>query len=136
MSGTRASGRGSRAPEIEERFPGFLQGGRRPPGFEGDESIAARALDAFAALVGGLAAGSVALVVTHGGVIRTTERALGADSELVPNLGGRWLHTGDGDGATGAGATAAAGGGGRLVLGERALLLDAHEIEVTRPRQL
>jgi broad specificity phosphatase PhoE len=106
-------------PEIEQRDPGALHDGRRPPGFEPDSELSARALAALEACAAGLADGASALVVTHGGVIRSVERALGGGGEAIPNLGGRRILTGvDG-----------------LTLGETLLLLDA-STEVTIPRQL
>jgi len=104
--------------EIEDRFPGDLAARRSPPGFEPDEPLLARVLPA---LTGLLAADGVALVVTHGGVIRTVERVLGAPSVAVPNLGGRWVHS-DGEGG--------------LALGERDLLIDPDEVPLTIPEQL
>jgi probable phosphoglycerate mutase len=103
--------------EIEEGWPGYLETGRRPAGYEPDDSVLDRvlgALDAIAAAHDG-----DVLVVTHGGVVRVVERHLGGDAEgLIPNLGGRWLeHDGD-----------------QLKLGERVVLLD--ESLVTRPQQL
>ena len=105
--------------EIEERDPGALGEGRRPPGFEPDTELSARAVAALTDFAASLADGVTALVVTHGGVIRTLERALGGERELVPNLGGRRVLV----------------DGGGLVLGEPLLLLDA-TTEVTIPRQL
>ena len=61
------------------------------------------------------------LVVTHGGIVRTVERDLGAPAEAVPNLGGRWIH---------------ADGAGTLTLGERRLLIDPDEVAVTVPRSI
>jgi probable phosphoglycerate mutase len=103
--------------EIDEGWPGYLEAGRRPTGYEPDDSVLDRvlaALDAIAATHDG-----DVLVVTHGGVVRVVERHLGGDAEgLIPNLGGRWLeHDGD-----------------QLKLGERVVLLD--ESQVTRPQQL
>jgi probable phosphoglycerate mutase len=108
--------------EIDERHPGALREGRRPPGFEPDESLAARALPALEEFAAGLPADGVGLVVTHGGLIRVVERELGADPEPVPNLGGRRV------------LVERSG----LVLGERVLLLDPGSpgIQVTVPRQI
>jgi probable phosphoglycerate mutase len=105
--------------EIEERDPGALAAGRRPSGFEPDADLAARGLAALLDCARALAPGGTALVVTHGGLIRSVVRALGDEGEPVPNLGGRRLES------TGAG----------LVLGAPVLLLDA-TTEVTIPRQL
>jgi broad specificity phosphatase PhoE len=105
--------------EIEERDPGALRDGRRPPGFEPDETLAARALAALVEFAGAVPAGGVGLVVTHAGVIRAVERTLGGEPDAVPNLGGRRLLVES----------------GALALGEPVLLLDA-TTEVTIPRQL
>jgi broad specificity phosphatase PhoE len=101
--------------EIEERWPGWVAARRSPSGFEGDASVATRALAALREIAAG--ATSDALVVSHGGLIRTVERWLGAEPEPVANLAGRSLDT---DGAG-------------LVLGSRVLLIDPDDIEVTVP---
>jgi broad specificity phosphatase PhoE len=102
--------------EIEEGWPGFLDSGQRPEGYEDDASVLARALEALAAIVE-LHDGDV-LVVTHGGVVRALERHFGAGDGLLANLGGRWFdHDGTG-----------------LVLGKRIVLLD--DDEITRPEQI
>ncbi len=103
--------------EIDERWPGYLESGSRPPGYEADDSVLARTL-AVLEEIAAVHEGDV-LVVTHGGVVRTLERHLGGDADgLIPNLGGRWIHH---DGAA-------------LRLGERVVLLD--EAQVTRPQQI
>ena len=103
--------------EIDEGWPGYLETGRRPAGYEPDDSVLERvlaALDTIAAAHDG-----DVLVITHGGVVRVVERHLDSDADgLIPNLGGRWLeHDGTG-----------------LRLGDRVVLLD--ESQVTRPQQL
>jgi probable phosphoglycerate mutase len=103
--------------EIDAGWPGYLESGRRPPGYEPDDSVLARVLDALGAIATAHA-GDV-LVVTHGGVVRTVERHLGGAADgLIPNLGGRWLHH---DGTA-------------LRLGDRVVLL--HPDQVTRPQQI
>jgi broad specificity phosphatase PhoE len=108
--------------EIDARDPGALREGRRPPGFEPDESLAARALAALGEFGAALPDDGVGLVVTHGGLIRVVERELGGDPEAVPNLGGRRV------------LVQRSG----LVLGERVLLLDpgGPGVAVTVPRQI
>jgi broad specificity phosphatase PhoE len=103
--------------EIDDGWPGYLETGKRPAGYEPDDSVLERvlaALDGIAAVHDG-----DVLVITHGGVVRVVERHLGGDAEgLIPNLGGLWLeHDGAG-----------------LRLGDRVVLLD--ESQVTRPQQL
>jgi broad specificity phosphatase PhoE len=103
--------------EIAERWPGFLESGARPEGYERDPSVVARVTAALEAIA--LAHDGDVLVVTHGGIVKVLERHLGdGTDELVPNLGGRWI-TADGEG---------------FRLGDRAVLLD--ESQVTRPQQL
>ena len=83
-------------PEIEDRFPGYLEAGRRPPGWEPDEDVALRASGALARLVDRIGGGT-ALVVTHGGVIGCLERLVGVRrDEKLANLGGRWFEIGPG----------------------------------------
>ena len=102
--------------QIEERWPGYLAARRSPPDFEGDEELLARTRAGLTAAVDGSGPGDV-LVVTHGGVIRTIERSLGAIPERLPNLGGRWLLA---DTPT------------DLSLGERVVLLEPDEVTVPR----
>ncbi len=106
--------------EIEERWPGYLASGRRPPGFEGHDLLLARALAAIAD-IRAVHAGQSVLVVTHGGIVRTLERHLDGIDTLLPNLGGRWLESPADDGV----------GWG---LGDRVLLLE--HVTVTRPQQI
>lgn len=81
--------------QIEERFPGFLEDGRRPPGWEQDDALLARVLAGLkrlAALVGD----RTAVVVTHGGVIYSLEDHLGCQPGRVTNMSGRWVTMTDG----------------------------------------
>lgn len=110
--------------EIDERYPGFRSEYRSPPGFEIDEPLLARVIPALHTIVqrvaGGVDGDAIAIVVSHGGVIRTVERHLGATPSGVPNLGGRWLVAGD-DG---------------LALGDRELLIDPHDTAITIGEEL
>jgi broad specificity phosphatase PhoE len=105
--------------EIESDWPGYLAEHRRPPGFEPHEHLVGRALEALGEIATTVGDASV-LVVTHGGVIGAVERHLDAEWERTPNLGGREV-------------TAHPGG---LELGDRFLLLDPDDVEVTTPRQI
>ncbi|MGQ0830855.1 MAG: histidine phosphatase family protein [Microthrixaceae bacterium] len=127
--------------EIERDWPGYLeppppvQGsaealgpaaqaarnggmGRRPPGWESDESVVARALGALA-VVHELTPDGDVLVVTHGGLVYAIERLLGAGFVRLPNLGGRWLEVGP---------------EGPTALGDRVVLVDPDELTV--PEQI
>ncbi|MEX1006694.1 MAG: histidine phosphatase family protein [Acidimicrobiia bacterium] len=105
--------------EIEEQWPGYLTSGRRPPGFEGNDALLARALAAIAG-IRAVHDGQSVLVVTHGGIVRTLEQHLDGMDTLLANLGGRWLESQ----ANGAG----------WWLGNRVLLLEG--VTVTRPQQI
>ena len=88
-------------PEIEDRWPGQQKewfGGRLPttPGGEGRASFDRRVMDAVLRIGAGSAPGSVVVVVTHGGVIRSLERAVGAPPVPIANLSGRWFDVDEG----------------------------------------
>lgn len=102
--------------EIEDRWPGYLAARRAPPDFEGDTELLARTRAGLLAAVDGTGSGDV-LVVTHGGVVRTIERSLGAMPDRLPNLAGRWILA----------ATPA-----ELTLGERVVLVEPADVTVPR----
>lgn len=79
--------------EIEESYPGFLESGRRPPGYEPDESVVHRSGAALRGLASDHPESSI-LVVSHGGVVHALERdALGDDGwQRLDNLTGRWFE--------------------------------------------
>lgn len=88
-------------PEIERDYPGCLESGRWPPGWEDEESVLARALEAIAELTRRFGSGNV-LAISHGGVLAALESHVGFVFERTPNLAGRWfevtstgLHAGD-----------------------------------------
>jgi broad specificity phosphatase PhoE len=99
--------------EIEQQWPGYLATGRRPPGYEDQDELVARAhgaLDCIAAEYDG----AEILVLTHGGFINAVEQAAGLPWERMPNLGGRWVtHHGD-----------------RLAVGDRLVLVGDDELTV------
>ncbi len=100
---------------IDERWPGWIDDYKSPPGFEDDTSVFARVSAALLEL-GARHPGGDVLAVAHGGVIRTVERTVGSASGGVPNLGGLVVMV-DGD---------------TLALGDRIVLLDADETTVPR----
>lgn len=104
--------------EIAARYPGYLDDGRRPPGWEPDEALLARALRAVRAIAAEIPGGDV-LVITHGGLVYALEQHLGAAFVRLANAEGRWLEVGPGLG---------------LRLGER-VLLSAPE-DTTVPNQI
>jgi broad specificity phosphatase PhoE len=105
-------------PEIAARFPGYLDDGRRPPGWEPDEALVARALRALHAIAAEVPGGDV-LVITHGGLVYALEQHLGEEFVRLANAEGRWLEV---------------GAGAALRLGER-VLLSAPE-DTTVPNQI
>lgn len=111
-------------PEIDERYPGWVEAQRSPPGFEGDDELLARVLPVVESLLGSTDEPGPTLAVTHGGVIRTVERHFGAPATAVPNLGGRWLH------ADRSGSELV------IVLGDREILIDPDAVALTVPDQI
>jgi broad specificity phosphatase PhoE len=85
---------GHTSEEIDVKWPGMLAAWRRgelvgPPGGEDDETVFTRFDAAIAAVV---QAGTPALVVTHGGVLRLVATRAGVpEAALLPNLGGYWF---------------------------------------------
>jgi broad specificity phosphatase PhoE len=112
--------------EIHQGWPGYLDAPdgaagwepRRPPGWEPDGSVLARATTALIRIHETIAGGD-ALVVTHAGLIYAVEGSLGHPFERIGNLAGRWVEVGP----RGPGA-----------LGERVVLVDPSELTV--PDQL
>jgi broad specificity phosphatase PhoE len=83
---------GLTAAEIEEGWPGYLEAGRRPPRFEAERDVLARVLPALEDIAAtASAAGAVAVVVAHAGVLRAVRRHSGAGDEHLANLGGLWF---------------------------------------------
>lgn len=118
--------------EIDERYPGYLpsdrhrtfapndgEGALRPPGWESDASLLARARAALETIHGAVPDGDV-LAVTHGGLIYVVEGALAQPFTRLANGEGRWVVV----------------GGEELVLGDRVLLVNDDATPVTVPTQL
>lgn len=95
--------------EVEERFPGYLASGKRPPNFETAAVAGERAGNCLIALGRDLP-GSTALVVSHGGILRALRVRAGIEDEVMfANLSGQWFEVHD----------------GRLVAGELVALVDS-----------
>ena len=110
--------------EIEERFPGFLASGERPPGYELDGPLLLRLHGALRAVAEAAEPADPIGVVAHGGLIRLLEETYekSAPASPIPNLAGRWLDfVTDTESA-------------RITLGERVLLVD--EAHATTPGQI
>jgi probable phosphoglycerate mutase len=104
--------------EIEDRFPGYLDDGRRPPGWEPDASLVERALRALRGIAEAVPGGDV-VAVAHGGLVYAVEQHLGEPFARLANAEGRWFEVGP---------------GASLRLGER-VLLSAPE-DTTVPNQI
>jgi len=81
--------------QIEQQFPGFLEDGRRPPGWEQDDVFLARILAGLNRLAG-VAGDRPAIAVTHGGVIYALEAHLRCPPSRVTNMSGRWVAVDNG----------------------------------------
>ena len=81
--------------QIEVQFPGFLEDGRRPPGWEDDDALLARVLAGLKRLAD-LVGDRTAVVVTHGGVIYSLEGHFGCRPGRVTNMSGRWVTVANG----------------------------------------
>ncbi len=78
--------------EVEARYPGLLESGRRPDNFESTHAAGRRGLEALIAVAAHLDGGGPALVVSHGGIVRAIRHLVGLDEELgFPNLSGQWF---------------------------------------------
>lgn len=104
--------------EIEQRFPGYLADHRRPPGWEPDDLLLARAVAAVRRIAAAVPGGDV-VVITHGGLVYTVEHHLGQEFQRLANTEGRWLEVAP---------------DGRLSLGERVVL--AAPEDTTVPEQI
>ena len=78
--------------EIEHQWPGAIDAGRWPDGWEPDDLLRRRVLDALPDIHDHTGGAGDVLAVAHGGVIYNIETHLGVGHERIGNLGGRWLH--------------------------------------------
>jgi broad specificity phosphatase PhoE len=105
--------------EIDDAWPGYLENGRRPPGFEPTEAFLERIVQGLDNIVREYA-GAEVLVMTHGGVVYLLEAHHGAEFERLANLQARHVtHLGE-----------------RLVLGKRVHLLGEDDELTTVPVRL
>lgn len=99
--------------EIESRWPGWIDDGRRPPSWEPNAPLLARTLAVLGRVHDEVGDGA-ALVVTHGGLIYTLEEHLGQPHRRIGNLEARWVDL----------------DGPNVALGPRVELIDHAEITV------
>jgi broad specificity phosphatase PhoE len=77
--------------EIEVAWPGYLERGDRPPGWEPQDQLIERALGVIERIHDEYGGGEV-LVITHGGVIYSVEEHHGAEWARIGNLEARILE--------------------------------------------
>jgi len=82
--------------QIQEEWPGFLDDGRRPPGYEPGDAMLTRALSVLERISERMGDGDV-LVVSHGGIVYALEEACRKPWRRLPNLGARWFEVSGGD---------------------------------------
>lgn len=76
--------------EIHSQYPGWLDDGRRPEGYESDESVLERVVPVLFDIAHDHP-GATVVVVSHGGIIRALEHAVDLEDGRVPNLSGRMI---------------------------------------------
>jgi probable phosphoglycerate mutase len=119
--------------QIHTQWPGYLPDDpvsgavsgkgrltRRPPSYEDDGHLIERALRSLHRMAHHVGEGEV-VAVTHGGLIHAVEHHLGVTEWVrIPNLGARWIGV----------------DGGRLMLGDRLVLIDPDELTAQAADQL
>lgn len=83
---------GLSTPEIEKRYPNYLDTGRRPEGYEDADLFFERIMDGFVQVCQRFAEAKTILVVAHGGLIYQLEARVGIGHNRIENLGARWIH--------------------------------------------
>lgn len=76
--------------EVDQRWPGWRAEGRKPPGYECDESVFAR-FEAWLADVPVAGRSEPIVAVGHGGFMSAVERVLGGTDTGYRNLEGVWI---------------------------------------------
>ena len=74
--------------DIDAQFPGMLDRGEWPPGWEDDEAVLVRVLAALDDILTTTGGHGDVLAVSHGGIIYTLEGHFGLAHERIANLGG------------------------------------------------
>ena len=90
--------------EIEKGWPGFLDSGHRPDGYESNPDLLSRIFEVLKKISKN---SDSILIVSHAGIVHALENLHNQPSKKVPNLGGRWFEFVDNE----------------LIMGKRALLI-------------
>lgn len=82
--------------EIDQRWPGWVDGDQRPEGWEPDDQFYPRVINVFDEIAEKFEEATL-LAISHGGVIISLEQQLGVNEGRIPNLHGRMVRGRAGD---------------------------------------
>jgi probable phosphoglycerate mutase len=83
--------------EIENGWPGFLDSGNRPDGYESNPDLLFRVFKVLKKISENSKPLDNILIISHAGIVHALENLHDQPSTKVPNLGGRWVEFVDGD---------------------------------------
>lgn len=78
--------------EIEKGWPGFLDSGQRPDGYEPNPDLLLRIFAVLRKISKSSRISDSILIVSHAGIVHALENLHDQPSLKVPNLGGRWVE--------------------------------------------
>ena len=78
--------------EIEKGWPGFLDSGQRPDGYESNPDLLLRIFAVLSKISKSSRISDSILIVSHAGIVHALENLHDQPSLKVPNLGGRWVE--------------------------------------------
>jgi probable phosphoglycerate mutase len=78
--------------EIEKGWPGFLDSGQRPDGYEPNPDLLLRIFAVLRKISKNSRISDSILIVSHAGIVHALENLHDQPSMKVPNLGGRWVE--------------------------------------------
>jgi probable phosphoglycerate mutase len=78
--------------EIEKGWPGFLDSGQRPDGYEPNPDLLLRIFAVLRRISKNSRISDSILIVSHAGIVHALENLHDQPSMKVPNLGGRWVE--------------------------------------------
>lgn len=108
--------------DIDQQWPGYLDDGRRPPGFEDEKTFRDRVILGLTSVARLLPdSRGTALVVAHGGLIYALENLLNQRAGRIPNLGALWVDV---------------AADGTIDIGHRVELVDEDLVSVSAPDAL
>jgi probable phosphoglycerate mutase len=81
--------------EIENGWPGFLESGQRPDGYESNSDLLLRVFAVLRKISESSKNSDSVLIISHAGITHALENLHNQPSMKVPNLGGRWVEFDD-----------------------------------------